>query len=172
MPDQAEVIDCSREENVQELYKIMAKATIAKAYSMLARSDLASEIAQEVFIKLWETKPNFKNKKAAYAWIYKCCHNRCIDYLRSASYRYEKPSDEFSYFKDENLCLGERTLSRDLLTKIMSKLSKEESQILYYLVLDDMTQKEIAEIMNKSLRTVQRQIKKIHDRLATLRTSS
>lgn len=150
----------------------MAKATIAKAYSMIARSDIASEIAQEVFIKLWETKPMFKSEKASYAWIYKCCHNRCIDYLRSASYRYEKISDEFSYFKDEKLSLGETTVNRDLLSKIVATLSTEESQILYYLVLDEMTQKEIAEMMQKSLRTIQRQIKKIHDKFSILRVGA
>ena len=172
MLDQAEVIDCSKEENVKKLYQMMSKATIAKAYSMLGRSDLASEIAQEVFIKLWENKPRFKGKKAAYAWIYKSCHNRCIDYLRSASYRYEKAEDEFSYFKDESLSLGQRTVNRDLLAKIIVSLSKEESQILYYLVLDEMTQKEIAQMMQKSLRTVQRQIKKINDKFSSLRTGT
>lgn len=43
----------------------------------------AEEILQEVFSKLWENKMKFPDLRQAFSWVYKCCTNAAIDYLRN-----------------------------------------------------------------------------------------
>lgn len=52
------------------------------AYRMLGNTDDASEIAQEVFIKIFRSIRQFKGEAAFSTWVYKIAVNMCLDELR------------------------------------------------------------------------------------------
>lgn len=51
---------------------------------------LALDAAQEVFIKIWENLPNYRNEAKITTWIYKIAVNVCLMQVRKASYRKEQ----------------------------------------------------------------------------------
>jgi len=44
--------------------------------------DEASDLAQEVFIKVWEHLNGFKNQCSISTWVYRITVNSCLMYLR------------------------------------------------------------------------------------------
>ena len=76
-----ESFDCSKAEDVERLYNLVAKAALSKT-SYIVHSSAAEEIVQETFIKLFNKKPKFSSVRQAYAWIYRTCTNGAIDFLR------------------------------------------------------------------------------------------
>ena len=165
-------LDCSKRDVVEDLYRKMLKAAAAKAYSVVQRRDVAMEIAQEAFVTLWKKQPRFPNERAAYAYIYRCCHNKSIDHLRAKQTTDERATDDLSYFADERLSFASRIIDRQELAQWLRRLSEQEAQLLAYTVLDGMNQEEIAEVMDLSLRSVQRYLQKLRAKIDSWSTEA
>ncbi len=50
----------------------------------------ALDATQEVFIKIWENLPGYRNEAKITTWIYKIAVNVCLMQVRKASYRKER----------------------------------------------------------------------------------
>ncbi len=60
-----------------------AKA-IALAYRMLQRQDLAEDIAQEAFLRIWRHAPRYRGDARFTTWLYRIVSNLCLDHMRRA----------------------------------------------------------------------------------------
>jgi RNA polymerase sigma-70 factor (ECF subfamily) len=168
---QAEV-DCSEAEALQALYRSTGRAALSKTEYLVGRRDVAEEIVQDTFLKLWDQQPRFPNGKAAYMWIYRTCHNAGIDYLRSASHRRETPPPPGDFDSLQSACDHEdRSLKRQLIVHLTRHLSADEAAVLAYRAVDGMTQEEVAGLMDLSRKTIIRMEARIESKLATLRTA-
>lgn len=161
-------MDVRSQADVERLYNRVGRAAIAKTMRLVGRLDLAEEIVQESFLKLWKSQPKFEDEKAAYGWIYRTCHNAGIDLLRSATHNREyRPDpevlDQFAIHAD----MVEEIASRDAWVKAVQILDKKEAQILSYRVIDGLTQDEIAGLMGVSRKTVVRTCQRLETKLAT-----
>lgn len=143
------------------IYEKMGKAAVAKAYSIVHRMDVAKEIAQDVFLKLWRAKGVFPNDKAVYVWIYKTTQRAAIDHLRSASHRYDLRGDDVTdVLLDQKVQVGDTVVSRDVIRRYLTKLPEREADIFIYVTLDDMSHAEVAELLDVSTKTIQRALQK------------
>ena len=52
------------------------------AHSIVSDSELAKEIVQDVFLKIWDLRTSLEIKSSLKAYIYQVTHNLCIDHLR------------------------------------------------------------------------------------------
>jgi RNA polymerase sigma-70 factor (ECF subfamily) len=52
------------------------------AVRTLGDPDLAEDIAQEAFLKLWRQAANWQPKAQIKTWLYRVTHNLCVDFLR------------------------------------------------------------------------------------------
>ena len=161
-PDQQ--LNCSDKQVIHKLYEKMAAPASWKAFTIVRRKDVAHEIVQEVFIKLWQSGGVFPNEKAVYAWIYKACHHAAIDHVRSATFRRESYVDTYADEAKEGVKTQEdNMLDREAVLEWTKKLSAEEAEIFIYAEVDRLTQVEIAELTGKSRRTIQRISAKIEE---------
>ena len=159
-------INCGDKDVIASLYNEMAPAAMAKSFSILGDRGLAADVTQEVFIKLWQKGGEFPNKKAVYSWIYRSCHNRCIDFWRSAASRYESADDTVLAMQiDETLRLDEMMIQKQNLEQVFKKLNKREAEVLGFIVIDQMTQEEVAEFVGVSRKTIVRMVAKIKKKL-------
>jgi RNA polymerase sigma-70 factor (family 1) len=55
------------------------------AFHFTKSDEVAKDIIQEVFLKLWEQRSNIQNIKNKEAWLYKLTENKVVDFLRKAS---------------------------------------------------------------------------------------
>ncbi len=65
------------------------------AYRMTEQPELAEDIVQECFIKVWQQAQEWDPHKAKFStWFYRIITNRCIDEMRRATHRYNAPLDD------------------------------------------------------------------------------
>ena len=53
------------------------------AKSIVLDAELAKEIVQDVFLKIWDNRDSLEIKTSLKAYIYQMTHNLCIDHLRN-----------------------------------------------------------------------------------------
>jgi RNA polymerase sigma-70 factor (ECF subfamily) len=160
-------LDCTRADAVSELYELVGRTAALKAAKIVGRMDVALEIVQEVFLKLWKAQLRFPDRKAAFVWVYRCAHNAAIDHLRLAVNRHDDldaaPPSALAVLPDASL------EARELIMLATGRLNERELQIVVYQLVDGMSQGEIAEVLGVSRKTVVRDWQKIDEKLTALR---
>ncbi len=151
------------------LYSKLGRPALGKTMNLVNRS-AAEEILQDVFTKLWDKKMVFPNLKSAYAWVYKCCTNGAIDYLRNSNntnLSLENSTEEAGANNIET-----KTEANQMWAKVVKILSPDEAALFVYQSLEGLTQDEAAEVMHISRRTVIRLHEKLEIKLEKIRRRS
>jgi len=169
----AYVIDCADPDAVQRLYCTTGRAALSKTEHLVGRWDVAQEIVQEVFLRLWQQKLRFGSEKQAYVWVYKACHNAGIDHLRSAATRHEQGEREgWLGSLEAVVALADLSLKRQWVMRLLQDLDEREAAILGYTVIDGMKEAEIATLTGLSRRSVGRTCAKLSETLARLKETA
>lgn len=159
-----DVIDCAVATHLARLYERVGKLAMHKARTLVSRQDVAQDIVHDVFEKLWRDSIVFPNERAAYIYIFKACHSRGIDILRSNA-RASVLNAEREITAQTSTDSFTKLANRDRIAKAVAKLSKEEATIFVFSVVDEMTQEEIAAVLEVSTKTVSRTLAKITQKL-------
>ena len=123
--------------------------------------DAAKDLAQETFIKVWKQLPKFRNESSIGTWIFRIASNTCLRQIQKES---KMPKSELPLeIKDE---ISETNIEKDIqfLYQCISELQEVE-RIIISLELEDMNQKEIAEIVGLSEGNVRVKIHRIKEKL-------
>jgi RNA polymerase sigma-70 factor (ECF subfamily) len=155
----------------EEAFKIIIDRYTSPLFNFAARlsgRNDASDIVQEIFIKIWKNINNFNSEKASFkTWIFAIARNTITDFLR------KKRSILFSDMNDdENInSFAENIETEDLLpdlalqkledsqflNKTLQKLRLDYQEVLILHYQEEMTFEEIGKILDKSLNTVKSQ---------------
>jgi RNA polymerase sigma-70 factor (ECF subfamily) len=162
----------------QESFKMLIDKYTSSIYNFTQRFTgplYAPDITQEIFIKVWKNLKNFDKNKAQFkTWLFTIARNSVTDYLR------KKKSIPFSSLSDDNFIedniedeaklpdeILDNLQDKEMLDKVLDELSPEYRLILTLYYQEDMTFKEIGEVLDKPLNTVKsyhlRAIKKLKD---------
>jgi RNA polymerase sigma-70 factor (ECF subfamily) len=77
-----------RQEALAEAYRRHAGAVMALASRVLASRNLAEEVVQEIFLRLWNHADRFDPERGSLrSWLLAQAHGRAVDLLRSESAR-------------------------------------------------------------------------------------
>ncbi len=76
-----------REESFEELVRRYQRPIAAYVYRMVGDYDVALDLTQEVFIKVYSSLERYRPEFKFSTWIYKIAHNASVDYLRRISTR-------------------------------------------------------------------------------------
>jgi len=138
-------------------------AFLRKAKEIIRDDELARDIVQESFMKIYINAPGFKkmNDASFKAWAYKIVLNTSFSFYRKMRKErnrfidgevsfYENIADENDYFKKNEF--------ENFVSSIFSKLPKSLSEILSLYYIEDKPQKEIAEIQGMSLEAVKAKV--------------
>src|SRR6202162_2466620 len=110
-------------------------------YGILRNHNDAEDIAQQVFAKIYFSIRNFDFRSSLLTWIYKITVNECYDYLRKKRVRKLVYESDFSQEDAQRLEASEpavdgavpadtRLAQRDLILKLLGKLSPEDRSLL------------------------------------------
>jgi RNA polymerase sigma factor (sigma-70 family) len=124
---------------------------------------VASDVAQDVFIKIWEQLDSFRNESKISTWIYKISVNTCLMQLRKQSTKKEAAAGVFPTVVAESYSFEEE----EKLQKMYSCINKleESSRLIILMVLEGIPYAEIAEIIGTSEETLRVKIHRIKKNL-------
>jgi RNA polymerase sigma-70 factor (ECF subfamily) len=137
------------------------------SYRFIGDSTQAKDLAQEVFLRVWQTAKSYEPKAKFTTWIYRIATNRCLNELKSARRRKWFPfhrSDEDSEnaieetFSDGSPTAEDLLLSRERnrrITEALQSLPENQRMALILKRYDDLSYEEIAGILNCSVSAVE-----------------
>lgn len=139
------------------------------AYSMILRyvkdSALADEIFQEVFLKVFKNKDQFRESISFKSWLVTICKNTCIDSLRKLKREFKTspldPGDSEDRPLSERVANDERSPLEELSLKLegqelaglLDHLPLEQRETFYLKIVMDLTFEEIGQSMSCSTNT-------------------
>lgn len=147
--------------NFETIYKTYWQKVFRLCMGYANDTAAAKDLAQETFIKVWKQLPKFRNESSIGTWIFRIASNTCLRQIQKDK---KMPKSELPLeIKDEIL---ETNIEKDiqLLYQYISELQEVE-RIVISLELEDMNQKEIAEIVGLSEGNVRVKIHRIKEKL-------
>ena len=127
-------------------------------------NEIAKDLTQEVFIKIWQHLENFKAKSSISTWIYRIAVNTCLLYLRdSKSIQPRMALNELD--EDKNEVEVRIKKMYDCINKLGAK-----NKTIILLELESLPQKEIATIMGMTHEAIRVRILRIKKTLSKLVT--
>ncbi|MBC7775809.1 MAG: sigma-70 family RNA polymerase sigma factor [Phycisphaerae bacterium] len=145
-----------------QLYRRYASKVFAKCISMLADHGMARDATQDVFIKVLLNLSKFTEQSSFSTWVYSITYNYCIDLIR-------KKKKNILIFTEDMGRMGTEAdanipdsvileMETNRLEKVMDKLPVGDKAILDMKYTDDLSIKEIGEVLNKTESAIKMQI--------------
>jgi len=124
---------------------------------------LASDSAQEVFIKIWESLDSFRGESTIGTWIYRISVNTCLLYLRRQSTKKEKATTAFPSIATEQYAFEEE----EKLQKMYGCIKKleEKDKMITLMMLEGISYQEIAEVLGTTEEALRVRIHRIKKNL-------
>ncbi|MGA3187818.1 MAG: sigma-70 family RNA polymerase sigma factor [Bryobacteraceae bacterium] len=134
-------------------------------YGVLRNHNDAEDISQQVFSKVYFSIRNFDFRSSLLTWIYKITVNECYDYLRKKRVRklvYESDFSEEDAQRmeasdpavDPTAPMDKRLAQRDLVTKLLSKVSAEDRSLILLKEVEGHSVEELAAMTGLNENTI------------------
>jgi RNA polymerase sigma-70 factor (ECF subfamily) len=133
----------------------------AYAMQFVSRKEQAEDIVQELFLNLYENKSYVQFRKLTPNYLYKSVHNSCINFLNYQKVRdINNPhiQDSLSSNPPNPLQIIELVEFENKFVLAMESLSPKRKKIFEMSKVEGKKNKEIAEELNISVKTVETQI--------------
>jgi len=166
---------------VPEMFGFLIDRYESKMFAYVRRithvsEDDAQGIVQDVFIKAYENIASYNPEMSFNAWIYRICHNTCINVWKKD----KRNSTEHSLEVDEKLLaelqsdiesplqFAELAEMSDMFESALGQLSEKHRSILLLRFYEEMSYEEIADILQIPPGTVATNINRAKKKLQTL----
>lgn len=155
-----------------ELYDLTAARVLGLIRRVLVDHAQSEEVAQEVFLEIWQTAPRFDSTKgAAMTWIMTMAHRRAIDRIRSSQSGRDRDVAigirDLGTPYDEVAEAVETSVEHERVQAAMSQLSELQREAVGLAYYGGLTQTEVAATLKVPLGTVKTRIR---DGMLRLRT--
>ncbi|MEN9580165.1 MAG: hypothetical protein RJA70_3174 [Pseudomonadota bacterium] len=156
----------------EDCYRRVFPLVLAKCRRMLPGQSDATDVAQEVFVRLWREREWVRDPQALTAWLYRTATRLVIDRARHATL------SQVSLGHLQSLAESgvddhqeEHFERRRQLQAIFNQVPEQELEAAILNRFDRLTQAEIAEVLDVGERTVRRLLDRFDARASTLRES-
>ena len=162
--------DAGLHSRVAEVVRKHQDALYCLAYRILGRSVDAEEARQAVLLKLVERPDVLSEVRSVDAWLKRCVINEAMMLLRGRRRRPEVRLPDFECIATDSQCVAEamRAEQRNMLDVAMQQLDPELRAMLSLRFDDEMTIREIGEVMGQPHTTVQSKLERAIKQLRTL----
>lgn len=126
--------------------------------SIVGNIQIAEELAEDTFVLLGTKKPKDKGKGSFKTWLYTIGRNIAIDYLRRNSKYIEVSLDDAPELVSEEDNLEEAYIHEEqkiILHRALRKIKPEYRQVLWLIYFEELSNKETARIMRKSVHNIE-----------------
>jgi RNA polymerase sigma-70 factor (family 1) len=141
----------------KQLYVKHYRKIYAYAFKFTRCADIAEDIAQDVFLKVWENRKNMEDVKFLIAYLFKICKNITLNALAKTA-REEKIKELFltgsSFFQIDNESVTRDEEYEKLLTMAIEQLPCQRKQVFRFCKIEGKTYQEVAAILGISTGTI------------------
>lgn len=139
-----------KKESLKIIYEHYGHAIYSYALSIIKCENLAKDICQDVFIKIWNNSSKYKSNNNHKSWMMTITKNTSIDYLRK--YKREDMVEGFNIIDNQDMI--EDINQKIQIKEALDLLNDEEREVVILHAISDLTFKNIGEILNKPIGTV------------------
>ena len=149
------------------LYDRFSKVVYNKCYGFSKSKEEAEDLTHDVFIKLFVKLRSFKGNSKFSTWLYSFTYNFCVNYVQRNTHKKKEKvtivtdqikenSDEVDEI-DDNILFQ---LKSEKLAKALSLIDPSDKMILLMKYQDDMSIKEIQEVLEVGESAVKMRVKR------------
>lgn len=154
----------------ESVYNRLYGALFVYAREYVGSEEIAKELVQDTFLKLWEVKFTLQDDTHLSSYLYRITRNNCLNYLKHL--KVQEKYRQYSVSKKMELELNYSALSHDSADELVSEELEEKinqaidalpprcKQIFELSRFQDKKYREIACELNISVKTVENQIQK------------
>lgn len=156
------LLQSKNEKAFNYLYDNYSAALYGVIYKVLNIEELANDVLQEVFVKIWKNIDQYDSGKGRlYTWMLNIARNMAIDTLRSKRFQQDQKTTDIDnnvYLNDNRRSSSNNTDTLGLKKSVMNL--KQEFRILVDLAyFQGYTQEEISKTLNIPLGTVKTRLR-------------
>ncbi|MCG8581625.1 MAG: RNA polymerase sigma-70 factor [Bacteroidales bacterium] len=164
--DTLELLQKGDEDMYRNIFNQLQPALVIYAKEYVPDADMASNLVQEAFLKLWEKRQNIKLGTFLNAYLYKSVRNLCLNYLRHLKVQDKYVGNvqqiqlNYEALKDKS---AERLLEGEIMERIQQAVEKMTPQCRRVFELsrfEGKSYKEIAREIGIAEKTVENQMGK------------
>lgn len=123
---------------------------------------IADDIVQDTFLRVWKHKSMIKPNKSFFSYIAKISNNLCMDYFRHENVKVRHqghiPEPTESDFDNPALQYESKILEEEIQSIVNNSLPKKCREIFILSRVNGMPNRDIAELLDISRRTVENQL--------------
>ena len=142
-------------------YEKYSPALYQKLNKMVKISEIADELLQDVFLKVWLKKETIDQERSFKAWLYKIAQNTVYDYYRKLA-QDKKMQDHlmntFAAFYNQTEDYIYNKERSAVLQEAIEQLPPQRKEIFRLCKLEEKSYKEVAAQLNISVSTVSNQL--------------
>jgi RNA polymerase sigma-70 factor (family 1) len=166
-------IAMSDEKAFRKLFDHFSEKLFCFAFSIVKTKDGAIEVVDEVFVKIWKQRVNVNEITHLKTYLYTAVKNTSLNYIsRKANEQITESFDFIDIELQQEYCPQQQMVTADILKKIQDAVNElpPRCKIIFKLVREDgLKYKEVADILNVSVNTVDAQmviaVKKISEKV-------
>ena len=142
------------EKAFEKIYQIYSKSIFGVIFTILKDEELAEEILQDVFLKVWDKASTYEPSKGRFfTWVLNIARNTSIDHMRSKAYKNQQLNLENETFVDIIEARGDNTEAIGI-QKYIRLLEPMCRKIIDLLFFKGYTQQESAKALEMPLGTL------------------
>lgn len=164
MSDFLELCQKGDREARRQLYLRYVDRVFGLSLRITKNRETAEDATQQVFIKVFDRLAQFRNESEVGTWIYRITANLCFDHLKSAHSKLLPLDAEPAHRVEKYLAREpEQGTSpiEETVRKALRTIDKGWAKTFWLYTMDQLNQKDIAEIMGISVPTVKMRLAKV-----------
>lgn len=145
-------------EDFERYYHQNSRRIYAISYLYLHNSSDAEDVMQTVFLRYFERGIRFHDDEHAKAWFLKCAKNECVSRLRKIKRQREDADGNMDQYPDAQI-------QDTPLFDMMMTLPEKYREILYLRYVEELSDKQIAALLQKNESTIRTRLQRARDAL-------
>jgi RNA polymerase sigma-70 factor (ECF subfamily) len=149
------------------IYQKWLKPVYRYFYFRVGNEKDAEDLTSQVFIKVYEDLPHYRNRGYFSAWLFTIARARAIDFYRKK--RHEVPLTEADPLPDEE-SLTTQTIHNDDLHQVLDliqRLPPDQQELIRLRFVAELSYREIGSLLHRKEDAVRKSISRILDRIQT-----
>jgi len=124
----------------------------------------AKDLVQETFVSVWKNLPNFRKEAAVGTWIFRIAVNNCLRQIDRKK-KAEAKMDDIPFVTDDSPPPETQNEQLTFLRKCIAEL-KEVDRLIISMTLEEISQKEIGEVLGISEGNVRVKVHRIKEKIS------